>query len=119
VIDAPIWWPIWVGTQQQQQPGSAGTGCSFLYPLDNTTCPTDPQVSVFNLTLRNVAVFNGNSPGVLLMNASNPGSNFLFDNVVHHNSSGWPIGSDYLVANIQGVATGGTFPVPPGFVVQP
>ena len=118
VIVAPIWWPIWLGTQQQQQPGSSGTGCSFLYPLDNTTCPTDPQVSVFNITLRNVAVFNGNSPGVLLMNASNPATGVVFDNVVHHNSSGWPVGADYLVANVQGVATGGTFPVPPGFVVR-
>ncbi len=27
-----LWYPIWIGPQQQQQPGSNGTGCSFLYP---------------------------------------------------------------------------------------
>ena len=32
-----LWYPIWIGPQQQQQPGSNGTGCSFLYP--STLCP--------------------------------------------------------------------------------
>jgi len=114
-IHDPIWWSIWVGTQQQQQPGSAGTGCSFLYPLDNTTCPTDPQVSVFNITLRRVNVYNSNSPGVLLMNVSNPGRNFVWEDVVFQNMSGWPIGNDYICEHIQGVALGTTFPVPPCF----
>ena len=44
-MTSPVWWSIWVGTQQQEQPGDpSGTGCSFLSPLPNTTCPTDPQV---------------------------------------------------------------------------
>jgi hypothetical protein len=111
----PIWWSIWVGTQQQQQPGSAGTGCSFLYPLDNTTCPTDPQVSVFNITLRRVNIYNSNSPGVLLMNVSNPGRNFLWEDVVYQNISGWPIGNDYICENIQGKSIGKTTPIPPCF----
>jgi hypothetical protein len=114
-IQNPIWWSIWVGTQQQQQPGSAGTGCSFLYPLDNTTCPTDPQVSVFNITLRRINVYNSNSPGVLLMNVSNPGRNFVWEDVIYNNISGWPIGNDYLCENIEGVALGKTNPIPPCF----
>jgi len=112
----PIWWPIWIGPQQQQQPGDpVGTGCSFIYPLDNTTCATDPQVSVRNVTLRRVDVYNGNSPGVLLANASNPATGVLFDAVVHHNGTGWPVGADYLCGFVAGVATGGTSPVPPCF----
>ena len=115
VVESPIWWTIWVGTQQQQQPGSSGTGCSFVYPLDNTTCPTDPEVSVFDITLRRVAVNNSNSPGVLLMNASNPGRGFVWEDVVFTNISGWPVGSDYLCTAVSGVATGTTHPVPPCF----
>lgn len=112
----PIWWPIWIGPQQQQQPGDpVGTGCSFVYPLDNTTCATDPQVSVRNVTLRRVDVYNGNSPGVLLANASNPATGLVFDAVVHHNGTGWPVGADYLCGFVSGVATGGTSPVPPCF----
>ena len=52
------------------------------------------------------------------MNASNPGYSFLFDGVVHHNSSGFPVGTDYLCSSVQGVATGGTFPVPPCFTSE-
>jgi hypothetical protein len=85
-------WGIWSGTQQEHQPGQAqGTGCPFIFPLLNTTCPTDPQVTVTNITLRNVEIFNPLlSSGVIIMNASNPGTNFVFDGVVVHNVSNWP-----------------------------
>jgi hypothetical protein len=115
-----LWWPIWVGTQQQHQPGGgADTGCSFFFPLFNTTCPTDPEVTLANFTFRRVAIHGGLlSPGVLIANVSNPGTGFLFDGVVVHNSSGWPVSGGYLVQSVAGIATGGTSPVPPGFVVQ-
>ena len=42
-IHTPLWYPIWIGPQQQQQPGDhQGTGCSFFYPL-NRTCATNPR----------------------------------------------------------------------------
>ena len=91
-------------------------GCSFIYPLCNTSCPTDPQVTVSNITLRDISVFNSLlSPGVMIHNATNPGKSFLFDNVVFHNSSTWPVEEGFWCLNTEGVATGGTTPVPPCF----
>lgn len=29
----PIWWAVYIGPQQQKQPGGAGPGC-MIYPLD-------------------------------------------------------------------------------------
>jgi len=30
-IDGTLWWSVWIGTQQQDQPsGGADTGCSFF-----------------------------------------------------------------------------------------
>ncbi len=116
-----LWWAVWVGTQQQHQPGGGGgqTDCPFIYPLLNTTCPADPQVTVANITLRNFDISGSLlSPGVLSMNASNPGTGFVFDGVIVHNASAWPVPTGYLVAHVQGVARGGTSPVPAGFVVQ-
>jgi hypothetical protein len=114
-----LWWALWVGTQQQHQPGGGGTDCPFIFPLLNSTCPSDPQVTVANITLRRVNIYGGLlSPGVLLMNASNPGTGFVFDGVVAHNASAWPERAGYLAVNVHGVATGGTSPVPAGFVVQ-
>jgi len=116
-IIQPVWWSIWVGTQQQQQPGSSGTGCSFLYPLFNSSCPTDPQVTVQNITLRNIQIYNPVlSTGVLLMNSSNPGTNFIWDNVYVHNISSFPEANGaYICENVQGIATGNTYPIPPCF----
>ena len=115
-IADPVWFSIWIGPQQQQQPGSAGTGCSFLFPLPNTTCPTDPEVTVANITLRRVRVSNTlMSPGVMLMNATNPGRNVTFDGVVFTNYSTWPVSGGYLCENVLGRAIGGTSPVPPCF----
>jgi hypothetical protein len=119
IVRDPLWWSIWAGPQQQQQPGSAGTGCSFLFPLGNTSCPTDPTVTVANLTLRNMTVINSLlSPGILLMNVSNPAVGFVFDGVVFVNASTWPVaGGAYLCENVAGIARGGTTPVPPCFTV--
>jgi len=114
-IHDALWWAIWVGTQQQQQPGTAGTGCSFLFPLFNSSCPLDPQVTLANITLRRVSLYNGLlAPGVIMANETNPGTGFLWDSVVAYNSSNFPF-SDYLVKNIQGDATGGTLPIPSSF----
>jgi len=118
VSDA-LWWPIWVGPQQQHQPGGgSNTGCPFFYPLFNSSCPADPEVSVANVTFSRVRIVGGLfSPGVLLANASNPFTGIVFDDVVAVNASDWPVkGGGYLVENVNGVARGGTAPVPRGFV---
>lgn len=113
-IHEPLWWAVWISTQQMDEDGSS-TGCSMIYPILNSSCPTDPQVSVHNITLENINVYNPwLSPGVIRMNASNPGTGFVFDGVVVHNASTWPA-DNYLCAEVQGVATGGTDPIPPCF----
>ena len=89
-------------------------GCSFIYPLCNTSCPTDPQVTVRDVTLRNVTVFNSLlSPGVIIHNATNPGTNFLFDGVNFVNASKWPV-DGFWCLNTQGVARNSS-PFPPCF----
>jgi hypothetical protein len=116
----PVWWSIFIGTQQQEQPGSTGTGCSFLFPLPGTACPTDPQVTMANITLRNVRVTQSVlSPGIVIANVSNPGTNFSFENVVFDAPGAWPVNASgagaYLCENVQGAASGGTTPVPSCF----
>ena len=109
----PVTWPIWVSTQQQKQPGSGtDTGCSFLYPLPGTTCPTQPCVPVTGLTLRNVTMSGGViSPGLLRCDPLNPCRDFLFENV-YIKTDGFPWGTDsYLCQAIENFRfTGNSFP---------
>ena len=117
-IKDTVWWSVYIAPQQQEQPGGGtNTGCSFLFPLPNTTCPADPQVAVYNIALRNVAIHGALlSPGILLMNASNPlTGNWTFDGVVATNYSSWPVEGGYYCGGVTGIATGGTSPVPPCF----
>lgn len=85
VIDHALWWTIWIGPQQQNQPGGdSGTGCNFLFPFV-PICPTQSLVTMQRITLRNVVatetlpLFEG--PGVILCDSSNPCRHFHFENV--------------------------------------
>jgi hypothetical protein len=99
--DLPLWYPIWIGPQQQQQPGTKGTGCSFLYPID-PECPTQPRVPVSNIKLRNIHFTGGVTlPGVLLCNETVPCTGFEFTNVT--NLGGWLVSKDYVCENVQGI----------------
>ena len=49
-INDPVWWAIYIGPQQQKQPGGGGPGC-MIYPLDKD-CQTQPRIDVRNITLR-------------------------------------------------------------------
>jgi len=99
-IHHPIWWSIYIGPQQQKQPGGAGPGCMF-YPLGG--CETQPLITVANITLQNVQQF-GNllPPGVVRCNETNPCYGFKFENV---NADGWWrwFGQNYITENIHGV----------------
>lgn len=119
VVEYPVWFAIWIGPQQQHQPGGRGTDCSFLFPLKGFECVADPEVTVANITIRRMRVSNTlMSPGVLLMNSSNPGEGFVFDDVVYTNVTAWPMkDANFYCANVNGVATGGTSPIPPCFKV--
>lgn len=104
-INDAKWWAIFISTQQQHQPHSTGTDCSFFYPLPGTECIANPRVTVENITLRNVNIYNGLlSPGILQCNETNPCRNFLFDNVNVYNWSEFPIQQGYLCKNVIGQA---------------
>lgn len=96
--DHPLWWPIWVSTQQQKQPGAgADTGCDFLFPLPGTKCPTQPCVPVTRLTVINFTAIGALlSPGVLRCNATNPCRDFYFENVNIQTDTGFPFGDNFL-----------------------
>lgn len=42
-IHFPVWWNIYIGPQQQSQPGGAGPGC-MTYPFGG--CETQPFIDV-------------------------------------------------------------------------
>ena len=98
VAEGALWWSIWVSTQQQHQPGGrANTHCSFLFPLFNSTCATQPLVPITNLVLRNVTMTGALlSPGVLRCNATNPCSGWLFEDVHISSLSDFPAGNAFI-----------------------
>ena len=113
----PLWYPLWIGPQQQRQPGTAGTGCSFFYPIVKE-CPTQPRVSITNITLEDVTFEDGITlPGVMLANVSTPYTNFRFNNVTNSGflSGNFLLDQNYVCENVQGVANGMTNPLPACF----
>ena len=113
----PLWYPLWIGPQQQRQPGSAGTGCSFLYPIVDE-CPTQPRVSITNIVLDDVVFENGITlPGVMLANVSTPYTNFKFNNVTNRGflSGDFLLEQNYICQNVKGMADKMTSPLPACF----
>ena len=105
----PLWWGIYIGPQQQKQPGGYGPGC-FTYPLQ--PCATNPLVSFEDITLRNVTSTGGLFPaGIVRCNSTNPCKNFKFDDV-HVTSPVWDMfGVGYITEYIQGTEDDDT-PIP-------
>ena len=70
--------------------------------------------------LRNITVNNAKkSPGVILATSSVPMKNVTFEDVKFTNPGKRPFGSDYYKCeNVNGVATGDTWPVPSCFEDQ-
>jgi polygalacturonase len=112
-INNPVNWGLWMGPAQQ-----TGQPCDIVWPMvEKSECIMSGYQTWTNITLRNIRVNNPKkSPGLLMGNASNPMTNVVFDNVVVTNPAEEPWGDDfYYCEGIEGVATGGTFPVPPCF----
>ena len=125
-IDEPSSWPIWIGPQQAgiKEEGTSynpcdGDPCSLCWPaLKSASCPGVAAL-IDGLTLRNITINKPKtSPGVILGNASLPIRNLVFDGVrfIDPPADG-AFGSDYFhCEGVQnGVARGGTWPVPPCF----
>ena len=98
-IDNPLWWPIWIGPQQQHEPdwtpSQAAADCSLIYPI-NPNCPTQGCVSFTDIILKDIIITNPVlSPGVVLGNSSNPMSNIVFDNVSVVNPGTFPFFKAY------------------------
>jgi hypothetical protein len=95
-----LWWPVWVSTQQQHQPGGSSTGCSFLFPAEGT-CQTDPFVPVTNLRFKNVTLLDGLfSEGVLRCNSSGPCTGWSFEDVTVTSVTHWPVANGFLCEGI-------------------
>lgn len=79
-----LWWAIWIGPQQQHQPGGSSTGCEFYFPRKGSSCPSNPLVTFRDITLRNVTAVDGLNQiaGMIIADPSNPGRNFVFDRVL-------------------------------------
>lgn len=104
-ITEPWWWAIWIGPQQQHEPGAKlGEKCAIGYPLFNASCPTQGCSTFSNIAFRNVLIERPLlSPGVIMGNKSNPMRNVTFENVkvdlggISRLYRGrWPFGRNYL-----------------------
>jgi polygalacturonase len=109
-IEQALWWTIWIGPQQQNQPGSGSNdsmGCNFAFPLV-PKCPTQPLVTIKRVTLRNIVATNTlplyKASGVILCDPSNPCSDFIFENVTNtfNNGKQYP----YITTNVYGIFNG-------------
>eukprot|EP01059_Diplonema_ambulator_P035648 TRINITY_DN8493_c0_g1_i1.p1 TRINITY_DN8493_c0_g1~~TRINITY_DN8493_c0_g1_i1.p1 ORF type:complete len:453 (+),score=154.26 TRINITY_DN8493_c0_g1_i1:39-1361(+) len=114
-ITDPLWWPIWIGPQQQHEPGSKlGRKCALSYPLD-PHCPTQGCATFKNIVLKDVYISNPvMSPGVLMGNETNP-MEVTFHNVtVHDGPEGgkFPFGNEYECRHTHLQVSGGTWPIP-------
>ncbi|EDQ90299.1 uncharacterized protein MONBRDRAFT_24614 [Monosiga brevicollis MX1] len=98
-MENPLWWSIYIGPQQQKQPDGHGPGC-MIYPL-NPDCPTNPRITISDITLEDINATNALlSPGILRCNASNPCTNMVFRNV-HVQGGSWPT-SSFICENFDG-----------------
>uniref|UniRef100_A0A7S2H2Y6 Uncharacterized protein n=1 Tax=Octactis speculum TaxID=3111310 RepID=A0A7S2H2Y6_9STRA len=90
-ITRPLWWPIWVGPQQQHEPGmDLANKCSLIYPIRDW-CPTQGCVDFRDIIIRDVIIDSPLlSPGVFMGNSSNPMTGFVFENVTVIDAPSWP-----------------------------
>lgn len=101
-IHFPVWYGIYIGPQQQKQPGGGGPGC-MLYPLGG--CETQPLIDVRNITLKNVTSHSGFlPPGIIRGNETNPMTDINFEDVKvtgWWKDMGWTFISEYAYGNVK------------------
>lgn len=100
-VHEPIWFAIYIGPQQQNQPHrDADPGC-MLYPL--VPCGTHSLVTIKDVTVRNFKIHNALlPPGVIRGDPANPATGINFENV---QADGWwkYLRLNYFVENTFGV----------------
>ena len=104
-IHKPIWWGIYIGPQQQKQPGGEGPGCMF-YPFGD--CATQPLISLNNITLDNIRQYDSIlPPGIIRCDETNPCSGFIWSNVHSTAYADWWkfLGLGYISENVIGTVT--------------
>lgn len=106
-----IWYPIYIGPQQEEQPHQPSKGCSFFFPLPGELCPTDPEVTISRVSISNSVFFNGTTlPGIILCDPANPCKGFVMNDV--HNYGKWDIMPNYYCQNAEIRLEGIVNPVP-------
>lgn len=103
-----VWMPIYIGPQQEQQPGQGSEGCSWFYPIVDQ-CATNPAVQISNILLENVTLVDSLLwPGVINCDKDRKCLNMRFINVYSaglyiiqpiyecHHAEGVKINSNYL-----------------------
>ncbi|GMI35185.1 hypothetical protein TeGR_g13234 [Tetraparma gracilis] len=117
-MDEPEQVPIWIGPAQE---GDSNNACSLLWPaVPFTKCPAPlATVAWTNITLRDIIVRGAKeSPGLIFGSEDVPMEGVVFDNVVFDppNEKARPWKEDfYYCKGVNGIARGGTTPVPPCF----
>jgi len=121
VMDSPSQYAIWIGPAQQSDSSNpcAAHPCSLCWPqVPGSKCNAVEESKYSNIVVRNVTVNDvKGSAGVILAGASNPMDDVVFEDVVFNNLKDSLLSFDdhYYVGNVNGVARGRTWPVPPGF----
>jgi len=110
-MDTPIWFGIYIGPQQMKEPNGEGPGC-MLYPLEKD-CPTDPLITISNITLKDIKSTGGVLPaGIIRCNETNPCTDFTFDNVDVRSGLWDSLGFGYITEYVEGTVKNGVFPDP-------
>ena len=105
-INNAIWWPIFVGPQQQKQPHMSGKSCPFLFPIDGSKCNANPRVTISDITFKNININSALlSPGIFICNSTNPCINFVFDNINVYNRSIIPFEKGFFCENVKAYVT--------------
>jgi len=122
VMDAPEQWAIWIGPAQQADSLNicAAHPCSICWPqIPFAKCHVPDLGQYVNITLRNITINNPKwSPGVLLGSQKYPMTGVIFEDVVVNNPGDYPWYDNYYKCeNVEGIASGRTWPVPPCFKV--
>lgn len=96
----PIWWSIYIGPQQQNQPGPSNDPGCLVYPL--IPCETQPLIEMNNIVLRNIEQYGAILPvGIIRCNSTNPCTGFVLQNVKDY--SLWTkLGFNYITEHVEG-----------------